>query len=346
MKMIKQLSLISLLFSLQAVYADEELLFDGHCAMGMAMGQQVKTDCKTRITFEDDKVLCFSSRASRQEFLLDPTGNLEKAEKFVALTPVADVSVSAAMQKSEREVTPEEGKKFIDDYVQNAIRDDGVFQFVDPRYGEELPLVFKEILFVRRMHGFGVFPSVKFHHQENPDKQYVLDFWLRAPDGEIAIMDTRIYKAPRKVDGSYVLATRLPAPWWWLPASEHPGESEEKRGWEIMSAIHGHIAEQKRRNNGVYKLSDDTGQQVELDFVDIHMPVRKLKEDGRYFACTDFREKNSKEKFYDVDFWLDDKTGEIKVGDVRIHKIPQNIDGNWVQIPKYSFENLEYDEVP
>lgn len=348
MKLIKQISVVpALLVSMHVVHAEEEsLLFDGQCAMGMAMGQQVKTDCNTRITFEDRKVLCFSSRASREEFLLDPTDNLEKAEQFAALTPAADVKVPPAMQKSEKDITPEEGKKFINNYVKNVIKDDGIFQFIDPRYGVELPLVYDEILFVRRMHGFGVFPSVKFHHKENPDKQYVLDFWLKAPDGEIAILDTRIYKAPKKVDDSYVLATRLPAPWWWLPASEHPGESEEKRGWEIMFAIHKHIADQKRKNNGVYKLTDDAGVAVDLDFVDIHMPVRRLKEDGRYFACTDFREKDSQEKFYDVDFWLDEKTGEIKVGEVRIHKIPQKVDGSWVQIPKYNFENLEFDEVP
>ncbi len=330
----------------------EEILFGGQCANGLSQGEMVKTDCKTRMTFEDGKVLCFSSRDSRDTFLQDPEGNLEKAKKFAALMPNAeaapnpesDPSVPEALKKSVREVTPEEGKTFIKDHLEKTISD-GIYKFIDPRYGEELPLVYEEILFVRRMHGYGVFPSVKFHHKDNPEKQYVLDFWLKAPSDQVEIMDVRLYKGPKKVDGNYVLATRLPAPWWWLPASEHPGESEEARGWEIMSAIHTHIADQKRKNNGVYKLKNEAGEEVELDFVDIHMPVRKLKEDGRYFACTDFREKDSKEKFYDIDFWLDEKTGEIKVGDVRIHKVPQNIDGKWIQIPKYDFENFEYDDV-
>ncbi len=356
----KFLLLMVTLITSQSVFASTEieleegeaLLFGGRCVTGLSQGQMVDTDCKTRMTFEDGKVLCFSSRASRDTFLQDPEGNLEKAKKFAALTPDADQNtktepnIPEALKKAGREITPEEGKAFIKDHLEKNIID-GVYPFIDPRYGTELPLVYDEILFVRRMHGYGVFPSVKFHHKDNPDKQYVLDFWLKAPADQIEIMDIRLYKEPKKVDDSYVLATRLPAPWWWLPASEHPGESEEKRGWEIMSAIHEHIADQKRNNNGFYKLKDsETGEEIDLDFVDIHMPVRKLKEDGRYFACTDFREKDSKEKFYDIDFWLDEKTGEIKVGDVRIHKIPQNIDGRWIQIPRYDFENLEYDEVP
>ncbi len=336
----KSLICFSLLLIFCTVNAEDEILFSGRCVNGLSKGEIIKTNCKIRMTFEDGKVLCFSNRNSRDEFLMDPVGNLEKARKFYSLAPEP-----TTVKKNSREVTPEEGKEFIEKYIQKKSKD-GVFIFTDSRYGEDLPLVFDEILFVRRMHGYGVFPSVKFHHRANPEKQYVLDFWLKVPEGRIEVMDIRIYKAPRKIDDQYVLATRLPAPWWWLPASEHPGESEEKRAWEIMSAIHEHISDQKRKNNGFYTLIDsETGRKVDLDFVDIHMPVRKLKKDGRYFACTDFREKGSKEKFYDIDFWLDDTTGEIKVGDVRIHKIPQNVDGRWIQIPKYNFEGLDFEEV-
>ena len=90
--------------------------------------------------------------------------------------------------------------------------------------------------------------------------------------------------------------TRRPKPWWWIPASEHPGESEVKRGWEIMSSLHDHISDERAKNGGVYKLKDDkTGDEIAMDFIGIHQPVRRLKEDGRFFACTDFRKVGSKD---------------------------------------------------
>ena len=62
-------------------------------------------------------------------------------------------------------------------------------------------------------------------------------------------------------------------------------------------------------------------------------------EGGSYFACTDFREHGSKEKFYDIDFWLAEKDGQLEVTQARVHKEPKNEDGVWVQVPRYSFEN-------
>ena len=53
---------------------------------------------------------------------------------------------------------------------------------------------------------------------------------------------------------------------------------------------------------GVLVLKDDkTGEERTLDFVEIHRPLRRI-EGGSYFACTDFREHGSKDKFYDIDF--------------------------------------------
>lgn len=141
--------------------------------------------------------------------------------------------------------------------------------------------------------------------------------------------------------------TRSPKPWWWIPASEHPGESEVKRGWEVMSSLHEHIASERAKGGGVYKLKDDkTGEEIALDFVGIHQPVRKLKEDGRYFACTDFRRQGTTDQYYDIDFWLDEKSGKIAVGGVRLHKVPTLEDGNFVQMPRYSFDPKTFDVVP
>ena len=95
------------------------------------------------------------------------------------------------------------------------------------------------------------------------------------------------------------------------------------------------------------KIKDDkTGEELALDFVGIHQPVRKLKEDGRYFACTDFRKPGANDQYYDIDFWLDEKSGKIMVGGVRVHKVPELRDGNFVEIPRYQFDPKTFNVVP
>ena len=74
--------------------------------------------------------------------------------------------------------------------------------------------------------------------------------------------------------------------------------------------------------------------------------LRRLDEDGRFFACTDFRKEGTDDQFYDVDFWLDEATGRLSVGEVRVHKVPVEEDGSWVQVPRYDFEGLEFKVVP
>ena len=50
--------------------------FDDSCAMGLASGQKVKTDCSVNWTNADGKVYCFSSESSKEAFLKNPDGNL------------------------------------------------------------------------------------------------------------------------------------------------------------------------------------------------------------------------------------------------------------------------------
>ena len=75
-------------------------------------------------------------------------------------------------------------------------------------------------------------------------------------------------------------------------------------------------------------------------------PYPSLKEGGRFFACSDFRKQGSKDEYYDIDFWLDDKSGKISVGEVRVHKVPVLQEGNFVQVPRYSFDPKTFDVVP
>lgn len=316
--------------------------FGGSCAMGLAEGKRIKTSCSVTWTAEDGRTYCFNSEDSKAVFLMDTATNLAKAHETFAAAEAVDTT--ADMDK----FTPEDAKAFTDAAIKAAAeKTGGLFSVNDAMRGQTLKLKYAGIDFVRTLHGYGYFPNVNFTDPADDKKRYQVDFWLKPKNGKLEIVDTRVYKAPRKDGDSWTMITRLPKPWWWIPASEHPGESEVKRGWEVMSALHEHIAAERAANDGTYKLKDDkTGEDIAMEFVGIHQPVRKLKEDGRYFACTDFRKEGTTDQYYDVDFWLDEKSGKITVGGVRLHKVPMLEDGNFVQMPRYSFDPKTFDVVP
>lgn len=316
--------------------------FESTCAMGLAEGKRIKTNCSINWTSPKGKLYCFKNRDSRAAFLLDPEGNLRKAQENYAIADAQ--SIADAMN----DFTAVDATKFVEDYIKSeSASSGGLFQVSDATFGRTLPLRFEKVEFVRTLHGYGFFPNVYFSDKDDPEKRYQIDFWLRPKAGKLEVVDVRIYKAPRKEGDKWTMMTRRPKPWWWIPASEHPGESEVKRGWEIMSALHAHIAAEKAKNNGVFTLKDDkTGEQIDMDFIGIHQPVRRLKEDGRFFACTDFRKTGTTDQYYDIDFWLDEETGKINVGEVRLHKVPVESDGNYVQIPRYQFDPKTFNVVP
>ena len=222
---------------------------------------------------------------------------------------------------------------------------DGVFIFRDPRLNRDLNLVYEKMRVIRGMKGYGWFANAIFHDKEDPRKQYALDFWFKPQrEGDsLDLIDIRVQKGPKRDGDGYTMITRLPVAWWWLPVQEHPGDMEVVRAWHVMSAIHNFITENKN-DDGALELKDPkSGETIPLEFVEMHQPVRYLKKDGHYFACTDFRRTGSTDEYYDVDFWVDEKTGRLKVSDVKIHKVPVNEDGVWIQVPRYTFEDMDFE---
>jgi hypothetical protein len=309
--------------------------FGNSCALGLARREQIDTDCTVNWKAEDGKVYCFGSEQSRDAFLKDPEENARKAAEYFA----------------ELKSAPREAKEFKEEDVVAAVKTaiaerskDGAFVFYDPKLGSDLKLAFEEVRLVRGMRGYGWFPNVIFHEDGEPKKKYALDFWFKPEGDKLNLVDIRVQKAPKREGEGWTMMTRLPVAWWWLPVSEHPGDMEVVRHWHVMSAIHNEIA--SKRKDGVYYLKDEeNGQTIPLEFVEIHQPIRRLKKDGRFFACTDFRKKGSKDEYYDVDFWLDEKTGKLEVRDVRIHKVPVQEDGTWTQKLRYTFDGLDAEEV-
>jgi len=318
-----------------------EAEFSGECVMGLAEGRHIKTDCTVTWISPENKTYCFRSGDAKTVFLQNPERNVQKAVEFFSTSDIDQIRDEMGGY------TGKDVRKFMVSHIEGITkRNEDIFPLRDSILGKDLKLVYDDIDFIRTLHGYGYFPSVKFHRQDDAEKRYLIDFWIRPKQDQLSVLDTRIYKAPRRYEGKWTLWGRDPRPWWWIPASEHPGESEEKRGWEIISAIEQQILIDKNTQNK-YSLTDDkTGEKIDLEFVGVHLPVRRLKKDGRYFACTDFRKHGSQNEYYDIDFWLNDEDGSIKVGDIRIHKVPEMRDGGFIQIPRYNFDDLDTEVVP
>ena len=118
---------------------------------------------------------------------------------------------------------------------------------------------------------------------------------------------------------------------------------EVTRAWQVMSAIHNYIATHKDKDGNLPIKDDKTGETLPLEFVEIHQPVRHLKKEGEYFVCTDFRKPGSQDEYYDIDFWVNQKTGKLEVDNVKIHKVPVQEDGVWTQVPRYTFDSKTFD---
>jgi hypothetical protein len=232
-------------------------------------------------------------------------------------------------------------KKAVADVIAQRSKD-GAFVFHDPKLDADLNLVFEEVKIVRGMEGYGWFANVIFHDKENDKKKYAIDFWFKPEDGKLKLMDIRVQKGPKQDGDNWMMVTRLPVAWWWLPVQEHPGDMEVTRAWHVMSAIHNYIAANKDASGNVLIKDDKTGESVPLQFIEMHQPIRRLKKDGTYFACTDFRKAGSKDEYYDIDFWLESKSGKLRVTDVKMHKVPVQEDGIWTQVPRYTFEGMDF----
>jgi hypothetical protein len=342
----KKRRLASLLIAITCCYptwafaANPEL--GGYCAMGLANHQRIKTDCAINWTSKEGKLYCFSSETAKSEFLTAVDENIQRATDSYA---ASDIEATASEMGK---FNSDDAQAYVDGIIKDqSARNGGAFVLEDPVTNTSIPLVYETIDFTRTIDGYGFFPDVRFHAKGDEAQQYLVDFWVVPRNGKLAIIETRIYKTPIKEGGRWSMMQRQPKPWWWIPAAEHPGQTEQKRSWEIMSAIDGYIETETKGKNGVLSLRDDkTGEEIALKYVDIHQPVRRLKDDGQYFVCTDFRKAGTSDQFYDIDFWIGAEEGKMTVTKVKVHKVPVLKDGSYVQIPRYNFDSKTFEEIP
>ncbi|MCJ7598403.1 MAG: hypothetical protein MUO41_07220 [Methyloceanibacter sp.] len=55
--------------------------YTNYCAMGLASGKKIQTDCSISSQVQG-KSYCFGSAEAMAEFMKDPKGNLAKADEF------------------------------------------------------------------------------------------------------------------------------------------------------------------------------------------------------------------------------------------------------------------------
>lgn len=127
-----------------------------------------------------------------------------------------------------------------------------------------------------------------------------------------------------------------------LNTDVHPGSDNTPRKYyaeDIKEAMLKYISDQVDED-GVFHLRDDeTGEILNLRFVKIHDPVRKIN-NSTYFACTDFHVVGEPKKLYDLDFWMNPVTGELKIYDSKVHKEPRkSLLYGWYKQPRYTFVN-------
>jgi len=123
--------------------------------------------------------------------------------------------------------------------------------------------------------------------------------------------------------------------------SQEPASKRQYYVKDIKATMQKHI-QATADADGVFHMRDDkTGEMLAVKFVQIHDPVRQIGSDI-YFACTDFHVVGEPDKLYDLDFWMNDKTGELKVYDSKVHKEPRNsLLYGWYKQPRYTFVNDE-----
>ena len=298
----------------------EQAQFGGQCAEGLAEGQHVPTTCNISWKDKDGKTYCFSNAAAKASFLQGPDRQSAESPRLLRREQHRVHREGHAGLHQHRCRSAGEG----DDRDQGQGEQRRRSRLEDPLNGESLKLVFDGIDFTRTIDGYGFFPDVKFHDQAQAQKRYLIDFWVAPAQGALKVQEVRIYKEPVQADGAWTLVARSPIPWWWIPASEHPGHMAAKRGWEVMSAVEQGALSAQAKNGGVYKLKDEkTGKVLDLQFIDTHQPIRQLDENGHYFACTDFRAVGTTDQIYDVDFWVNDKDGTMTVEQAKVHKVPR-----------------------
>ncbi|HET7447909.1 MAG TPA: hypothetical protein VFJ49_08365 [Methyloceanibacter sp.] len=140
----------------------------------------------------------------------------------------AQSATPAPAAKATKEFTEDDVDKRVQEVIAERSKH-GAFVFHDPKLDADLNLQFEQIKIVRGMEGYGWFANVIFHDKDEAKKQYAIDFWFKPEGDQLKLMDIRVQKGPKQEGDGWIMVTRMPVAWWWLPVQEHPGDTEVTR---------------------------------------------------------------------------------------------------------------------
>lgn len=253
---------------------------------------------------------------------------------FVCALPLASVAAKT--------LTEDDVSVAVSRIIAEGARD-GVYTVHDEATGNELQLVFEDIRVVRGLPQFGWFPDIVFHDKDEPRKKYTVDFWLK-PDGDaLRLMDVRVHKDAKPDGESFMMITRSPLLWWWLPTLKRASAQSGVQAWQVMGAVHEHIIDAQK--DGAYPLTLADGKTVPAELVAIHRPVGRAKGEARYFVCAELRNKVGADGSYSVDFEVAPDARSVKAGIARQIEIPRSGNGTAASHPLCRFEGKSFDVV-
>ena len=96
---------------------------------------------------------------------------------------------------------------------------------------------------------------------------------------------------------------------------------------QLRQIIRDHISNQEKMHGAFVVVDERTGDLRRLELVRVHERVGKTGD--YYYSCTDMKDVETDE-LLDLDFDIEEKAGQLKVADIRIHKddgIPRYIYG-------------------
>jgi len=120
--------------------------------------------------------------------------------------------------------------------------------------------------------------------------------------------------------------------------SEHPQSSKKVSVDQIDKAIRADVDQKSKAAGGKFLVKDDVLNKTwELELVLVHKDKLQALEDGRYFACVDFKAADG--TMVDVDFYLKKDGDKLVVTDTTVHKVNgkarytyQEKNGVWVRV--------------
>ncbi len=97
---------------------------------------------------------------------------------------------------------------------------------------------------------------------------------------------------------------------------------------DIRNTMSSYVEDQADKMGGTFQVKDpDSGNVLNLTMEKVHERVGKTGD--YYYSCADFKDETG--KMWDLDIDVEDKNGELKVADVRVHKEDN--------VPSYSYDD-------